>query len=126
VANASKDARSLNEVRQQLDAAGVAYNRQTGVLSSSDLTQELFDLIQRRTDSDVFFTRVGANGVFFQVKGVEARPLEGDAAINIARQAMRADALTAELGMAAYSAKLEAKFEGDYANLMNQAEPKPE
>ncbi|MBR0685637.1 hypothetical protein JQ594_06895 [Bradyrhizobium manausense] len=122
--NANKDAKSLEELLQQLTTSGIPHGRQVGVLSSSDLPEELFGLIQKRKDDDIFFTRVGTNGLFFKVRGEEARPIEGDAAINLARQMMRADALAAELGLAAYSAKLEAKYEGDYADLMKQGESK--
>jgi EpsD family peptidyl-prolyl cis-trans isomerase len=121
---ANKDAKSLDEVLQQLTTSGIPHGRQLGVLSSSDLPEELVGLIQKRKDDDIFFTRVGSNGLFFKVRAEEARPIEGDAAANLARQMIRADALAAELGLAAYSAKLEAKYEGDYADLMKQGEAK--
>lgn len=124
--NANKDAKSLDEVLQQLTSAGIPHGRQLGVLSSSDLSEELVGLIQKRKDDDIFFTRAGSNGLYFKVNAEEARPVEGDAAANLARQMMRADALAAELGLAAYSAKLEAKYEGDYANLMKQDDTKPQ
>lgn len=116
--NANKDAKSLDEVLQQLTTNGIPHGRQLGVLSSSDLPEELVGLIQKRKDDDIFFTRVGSNGLFFKVRAEESRPIDGDTATNMARQMMRADALAAELGLAAYSAKLEAKYEGDYADLM--------
>lgn len=122
--NAHKDARSLDELLQQLMTSGIPHGRQLGVLSSSDLPEELVGLIQKRKDDDIFLTRIGTTGLFFKVRADEARPIEGDAAINLARQMMRADALAAELGLAAYSAKLEAKYEGDYADLMKQGETK--
>ncbi len=122
--NANKDAKSLDELLQQLTSSGIPHGRQLGVLSSSDLPEELVGLIQKRKDDDIFFTRVGSNGLFFKVRAEENRPIEGDAATSLARQMMRADALVAELGLAAYSAKLEAKYEGDYADLMKQGEAK--
>jgi hypothetical protein len=54
------------------------------------------------------------------VKSEEVRPLDGEAAANLARQLMRADALKAEAGIATYSANLEAKYEGDYTKIMQQ------
>jgi len=122
--NANKDAKSLDDLLQQLTTSGIPHGRQLGVLSSSDLPEELVGLIQRRKDDDIFFTRVGTNGLFFKVRAEEGSPIEGDAAINLARQMIRADALAAELGLAAYSAKLEAKYEGDYADIMKQGEVK--
>ncbi len=122
--NANKDAKSLDEVQQQLTASGIPHARQLGVLSSSDLSEELVSLIRKRRDEDIFFTRVGSNGRFFKVRAEETRPIQGDAAANLARQIMRADVLAAELGLATYSAKLEAKYEGDYADLMKQGDAK--
>jgi len=37
---------------------------------------------------------------------------------------MRADAVKAELGIAAYSANLEAKYEGEYAKIMQPGDGK--
>jgi len=116
--NANKDAKSLDEVQKQLTESGIPHGRQLGVLASNDLSEDLVGLIQRRKDDDIFFTRAGSNGLYFKVRSEEARPLAGEEALNVARQALRADALAAELGMAAYSAKLEAKYEGEYADLM--------
>lgn len=126
IVNTSKDARSLDEIQQQLAAAGVPYNHQTGTIMSSDLSEDLAGLVQKRKDDDIFFTRVGANGLFFKVKSEESRPLEGDPALNLARQGMRSDAIGAELGLAAYSANLEAKYEGEYADLMKSTTTKPQ
>lgn len=122
--SANKDAKTLDEVQQQLAASGVPHARQVGALSSSDFSEDLAGLVQRRKNDDIFFTRAGSNGMFFKVKSEETRPLEGEVALNAARQAMRADTIAAELGLAAYSAKLEAKYEGEYADLMKQGDAK--
>lgn len=122
--SANKDAKTLDEVQQQLAASGIPNARQVGALSSSDFSEDLAGLVQRRKDDDIFFTRAGSNGMFFKVKSEETRPLEGEVALNAARQAMRADTIAAELGLAAYSAKLEAKYEGEYADLMKQGDAK--
>ena len=93
-----------------------------GALNSSEIPQDFYNAIEAKKADDVFFVRSGPNGVFFKVKGEEARPLEGEAAANVARQLLRADALKAEAGIATYSANLEAKYEGNYANIMQQGE----
>ena len=90
-----------------------------GTLSSGDLPNEFNAKIAAKKPDDVFFVRSGSNGVFFKVTSEELRPLEGEAAANAARQIMRADAIKAEAGMAGYSANQEAKYEGDYANIMH-------
>ncbi|MBR0697794.1 hypothetical protein [Bradyrhizobium lablabi] len=124
IVEANKGAKSLDEVDQQLTSAGIPHARQTALLSSSDISQDLYAAIQAKKADDVFFVRAGPNGIFFKVKGEEPRPLEGEAAANVARQLMRAEALKAEAGIAAYSANIEAKYEGDYANIMRPGEKK--
>jgi len=124
VVDASKDAKSLDEIDQQLTAAGIPHSRQMGMLSSSELSQDFYNSIEAKKADNIFFVRSGPNGVFFKVNGEEARPLEGEAAAKLARQLMQADALKAEIGMASYSANLEAKYAGDYANIMHQGEDK--
>lgn len=122
--DANKDAKSLDEIDQQLTSAGIPHGRQVGVLSSGDIPQDFYNTIEAKKADDVFFLRAGTNGVFFKVRGEEARPLEGEAAANLARQTLRADALKAEAGIATYSANLEAKYEGEYAKIMQQGEGK--
>jgi len=118
VIDANKDAKSLDDIDQQLTSAGIPHSRQMGVLNSGDIPPDFYNSIEAKKADDVFFVRAGPNGMFFKVKGEEARPLEGEAAANLARQLMRADALKAEAGIATYSANLEAKYEGKYANIM--------
>ena len=125
VIDANKNAKSLDEIDQQLTSAGIPHGRQMGVLNSADLPQDFYNAIEAKKADDVFFIRAGQNGVFFKVKGEETRPLEGEAAANVARQILRADALKAETGIAAYSANLEAKYEGEYAKIMQPGEGAP-
>ena len=121
--DANKEAKSLDDVDQKLTIMDVPHARSMGTLNSGDLPENLLDAIQAKKDDDVFFARSGQNGLFFKVKGEQKRPLEGEAARNLARQLLRADALKAELGMASVAANLEAKYEGDYAKIMgNQNE----
>ncbi|QAU38506.1 SurA N-terminal domain-containing protein [Bradyrhizobium guangdongense] len=118
VVESSREAKSLDELDQQLTAASIPHGRQSGVLSSGDVGPELFDKIEAKKADDVFFVRSGQNGIFFKVLGEETRPLEGQAAANQARQLMRNDALKGEIGIATYSANMEAKFEGEYQQIM--------
>jgi EpsD family peptidyl-prolyl cis-trans isomerase len=118
IVETSKDAKSLDEIDQQLNSMNIPHARQVGALSSGDISPDLNNAIENRKPDDVFFVRSGPNGIFFKVKGEEQRPLEGEAAANAARQAMRADAIKAEAGMAAYSANIEARYDGEYSNIM--------
>lgn len=118
VVEANREAKSLDEIDQQLTAASIPHGRQNGILSSGDLSPELFDKVQARKPDDVFFVRAGQNGIFFKVVGEQARPLEGEAASALARQLMRSDAVKGEIGIATYSANMEAKYEGEYQQIM--------
>ena len=120
VIDANKDAKSLDEIEQQLTSAGIPHGRQMGRLDSAEIPQEFFNTIEEKKLVDVFFVRSGQNGMFFKIKNEEAHPIEGEVAANLARQLIRADALKAEAGMAGISASLEAKYEGDYANVMSE------
>jgi hypothetical protein len=93
-----------------------------GSLNSADLPENLFNQMQLKKPGDVFFVRAGSNGVFIVVKSEETQPLSGEAAVSFARQALRADLLKSEIGMASVAANLEAKYEGDYAKLMSQGQ----
>jgi hypothetical protein len=102
---------------------GVVHNRSVGVFNSGEMSDDLVNAVQARKADNVFFVRSGPNGVFFVVRGEEVQPLQGEVAVNVARQYIRADRLKAEAGMASVSANLDAKYEGDYAAIMNQQNP---
>jgi EpsD family peptidyl-prolyl cis-trans isomerase len=121
VIDAVHDAKSLDEVDQKLTAMNIPHNRSVGSLNSAELPESLFNQMQMKKPDDVFFVRAGANGVFIVLKDEQTKPLSGEAAMNFARQALRADLLKSEIGMASVAANLEAKYEGDYAKLMSQA-----
>jgi EpsD family peptidyl-prolyl cis-trans isomerase len=111
VADATKDMKTLDEVDQKLTEMGVAHNRSMGALNSGDVSPDFFNLMQAKQADDIFFIRSGPNGIFFKVKGQEARPLEGEGALNLARQLLRLDLLKSEASMTAVAANLEAKYE---------------
>jgi EpsD family peptidyl-prolyl cis-trans isomerase len=114
----TKDANSLDQVDQKLTAMGIAHSRASGALSSGDVSPDFLKMILAKQADNVFFIHVDQNGIFFKVKDIESRPLEGEGAANVARQLMRIDLLRSEASMAAVAANLEAKYEGDYANIM--------
>ncbi len=123
VADTNKNAASLEEVDQNLTAAGISHGRAGGAISTSDIPQDFYDLIQSKKDTTVFFVRSGNNGIYFKVKAIEPAPLKGDAAQTAARLYLRADRLKAEMGLASMSATMETKFEGGYAEIMKSGAP---
>ena len=119
VIDASREANSLDDIDQKLTTLATAHHRSVGVFNTGEMTEDLLNLMQNKSDG-VFFVRAGPNGVFFKVRAEEAQPLQGEAAVNAARQSIRADRLKAETGMASVSANLDAKYEGEYAAIMGQ------
>jgi EpsD family peptidyl-prolyl cis-trans isomerase len=118
--DATREMKTLDEVDQKLTGMGVQHGRSAGAISSGDLPQELLNQITTKQADDIFFIRSGANGVFFKVTGQEAKPLEGEAAINAARQYLQQDAFKSELSMASVAANLEAQYEGEYSDIMKR------
>jgi len=118
VIDATRDAKSLDEIDQKLTALNIQHSRSMGALNSADLPESLFNRMQMKKPDDVFFLRAGPNGVFAVVKSEEIRPLSGEAAINYARQSLRSDLLKSEIGMASVAANLEAKYQDEYGKLM--------
>jgi EpsD family peptidyl-prolyl cis-trans isomerase len=125
VIEATKEMKTLDEVDQKLTGMGVQHGRSAGAISSGDLPQDLLNMILAKQADDIFFIRSGVNGVFFKVTGQEARPLEGEAAIDAARQYLRQDIIKSEVGMTSVAANLEAKYEGEYAGIMGRDATQP-
>jgi EpsD family peptidyl-prolyl cis-trans isomerase len=122
---ATKEMKTLDEVDQKLTGMGVQHGRSAGAISSGDLPQDLLNMILAKQADDIFFIRSGVNGVFFKVTGQEARPLEGEAAIDAARQYLRQDIIKSEVSMTSVAANLEAKYEGEYAGIMGRDAVQP-
>jgi EpsD family peptidyl-prolyl cis-trans isomerase len=116
--DALKDAKSLDEVDHKLTEMRVNHNRSPGNFSTSEIPEDLFNLIQAKKTDNVFFVHAGPNGVFFKVTGESSSPVEGEAAADLARRLLRADRIKAETGMASVSANLETKYEGVYDTIM--------
>jgi EpsD family peptidyl-prolyl cis-trans isomerase len=121
--DAVREMKSLDEVEQKLTAMGIAHSRSSGVVSSADVPPELFDRIKEKPADNVFFIRAEPNGVFFKVNGIESRPLDGDDAVKMARQALQVELLRSEASLAGVEANLAAKYEGEYANIMRAQPP---
>jgi len=115
-----KDLVSLEKVERRLTELGIAHTRSSATLSTSEMPDELFRSIQEKKPGEVIFVRSGQNGVFLIVKGEEPRPLEGDAAITVARQLQQQDLAKAQASLTNFTANMEAKYEGEYAKIMGE------
>lgn len=119
VIDATREMKTLDEVDQKLTAMGIAHGRSSGAVSSGDLPPDLTKAISAHQADDIFFIRSGSNGLFFKVTNQESRPLEGQEAINVARQYLRQDIAKSDLSMTSVAANLGAKYQGDYAAIMS-------
>jgi EpsD family peptidyl-prolyl cis-trans isomerase len=123
--DAMKDLSPLERVEQRLTELGIAHTRSAASLSTSEIPDELFRSIQEKKPGDLIFVRSGQNGVFLSVKGEELRPLEGDAAVAVARQLQQQDLVRAQASLTNFTANMEAKYEGEYARIMNEPPASP-
>jgi EpsD family peptidyl-prolyl cis-trans isomerase len=118
VVDATKAFKTLDQVDQKLKEMGISHTRSTGVLDSANISDEFLTALQAKKDDDIFFVRNGSNGTFFKVTSEQSQPLTGDEAANRARQLMQMDILKAAGAQAAQAGEASAKFEGDYARIM--------
>jgi EpsD family peptidyl-prolyl cis-trans isomerase len=121
-----KDLKTLEEVEQKLTSLGLAHGRSEGTLSSGDVSPDFFNLVIAKQADNVFFLRGNPNAVFFKVNGIESRPVAGDEAIKVARQGLQVDLLKSEASLTSVEARLAAKYEGDYANIMGAQDNSPQ
>jgi len=115
-----KEFSSIEKIEQRLTQLGIANIKSSGTLSTSEVPDELLRSIKEKKPGDVIFFRSGKNGVFLTVKGEELRPVEGAAAIVVARQFQQQDLVKAQSSLTNFSAHMEAKYEGEYAKIMGE------
>jgi EpsD family peptidyl-prolyl cis-trans isomerase len=115
----ARDAASLAEVDRRLTALGVAHNRSLGAISGGDLPADLGSALAVRKPDQLFFGRLGSNGLYFTVKSEQVSPLEGAAATAVARELLKEQAAKAQLASFSKAALSEAKYEGEYAKIMS-------
>jgi EpsD family peptidyl-prolyl cis-trans isomerase len=118
VIDATREMKTLDEVDQKLTVMGIPHGRSSGAVSTGDLPPDLMNAVSAHQADDIFFIRSGNNGLFFKVTNQESRPLEGQEALNAARQYLRQDIIKTDLSMTSVAATMGAKYEGDYAAIM--------
>jgi EpsD family peptidyl-prolyl cis-trans isomerase len=120
---ATKDAKSIDEIDQKLSAMGVLHNRTMAAMSSANLPEDFYNFMQTNKNDDVYFVRQGSSGIFFKVKAKEPAPLIGDDANKLARQLLVQGLLQEETSNKQPAADIEIKYEGDYARIMTAEVP---
>jgi EpsD family peptidyl-prolyl cis-trans isomerase len=121
VIDANKSATSMDAVDRQLSSLRVAHVRSLGPMNEGDLPEGMVSAIAAQKSGGILFARIGANGVYLQVKSAVAAPLEGDAAGNAARQALTAAMRREELATANREAQRQVSYNPDYARLLNDS-----
>lgn len=116
---------SIEKVEERLTELGIPHTRSSAALSTSEIPDELLGAIQETNPGNVVFVRSGQNGVFLSVVREELRPLEGDAAIAVARQLQQQDIARAQASLTNFTANMEAKYEGEYARIMREQSVSP-
>jgi EpsD family peptidyl-prolyl cis-trans isomerase len=119
VVEATKNMKSLEDIEKRLKEMSVLYNRSMGSLSTGDIPEEFYNVLKGQKPDDVFFVPTGATGTFFRVKGAETTPMKPEDAARIARQALVVEIMRREMRKIAETAQAEAKYEGDYADIMS-------
>jgi EpsD family peptidyl-prolyl cis-trans isomerase len=125
---ATKEAKSLDEIDQKLNELKVLHSRSMGLITSSQLPEQLFKTIEEKKDTDQFYIRTPNGGIFFKVKSMDPRPLTGPDAEKFAREQLISDIVREETSTKsiAAAADAEVKYEGPYARIMGkEQQPKP-
>ena len=124
VPEAAKGAKTLEEVVQLLKSRGVSFNRGEGEIGSGDMPPEVFEMMQKKSTDNVFFTVRGPNGVFFVVKEIKSQPLTGEAATQAAKR-MLLNEVAREKATEKLPADLAVHYEGDLERIMNLPDAPP-
>jgi EpsD family peptidyl-prolyl cis-trans isomerase len=124
ILEAAKGFKTLEEVAQLLKGRGVSFNRGEGEIGSGDMPPEVFEMMQKKSADNVFFTARGPNGVFFVVKEIKPQPLTGEAATQLAKR-MLLNEVAREKATEKLPADLAVHYEGDLERIMNLPDAPP-
>jgi len=118
VLDANKAATSLDDIDKKLASMEILHTRSVGELSQGELPENLARVLQKRKTDEVFFGRSGPNGTYFKVKSAESRPLEGEAAVTLARRHLETESVNSQIATASAAARHQAKYEDRFAKIM--------
>ncbi len=125
IPEAAKGAKTLEEVAPLLKSRGVSFNRGEGEIGSGDMPPEVFEMMQKKSTDNVFFTVRGPNGVFFVVKEIKPQPLTGEPATQLAKR-MLLNEVAREKATEKLPADLTVHYEGDLERIMNLPDAAPQ
>jgi EpsD family peptidyl-prolyl cis-trans isomerase len=116
---ANKEMKTMDEIDRKLTSNGVPHTRAESALSETEIPGDLAKAIENRKPNEVFYGHAGRTGIYFRIKDEELNPLAGEAAASLALQALKTDALKAQIDATTEAARRVTKFQGDYAQIMS-------
>jgi len=125
VVDATKNANSIADVEKELNTLKLSYSRSSGQLDTAQMPPDLLSQIEAKGKDQVFFIANGKSGVFFKITKEEPAPVTGDNAAKLARQILSEQIYRSVAQQAESAALGSAKFEGEYAKLMQPPAPRP-
>ncbi len=120
----AKDAKTLDQAAQLLKSHNIAFSRGDNAIGSGDMPPEAFDLMQKKSADNVFFTARGGSGVFFVVKEIKPQPLTGEPATQLAKR-MLLNEVAREKATEKLPDDLKVHYEGDLERIMNLPDAPP-
>ena len=121
----TKNAKTLEDVTRVLKSHNISFNRGEGEVGSGDMAPEAFELMQKKSADNVFFSARPPNGVFFVVKEFKSQPLTGEAAKQLATR-MLLNEVFREKASEKLPADLTVRYEGDVERIMNLPDAAPQ
>jgi EpsD family peptidyl-prolyl cis-trans isomerase len=120
---ATKDDKTLDQVAAQLNQMNIKFSRGTATLDGATLPAPMLKALDARKPDDVFFIRSRGSGSLFKVTSVDAKPLTGDEAAEFAKREVRSEIARKSAETVTQAALANAKYEGDYARVMETPAP---
>ncbi len=124
IANANKNARSLDEVDKNLSALGVPHHRAVSTVSVGELKPDLAAALRAHKDG-LLLMRQGDSGTYAKLLDEQSQPFSGKAADDRAREELKSEAMKAEIATASTAAAKEVQYEGAYASMLRAASSAP-
>jgi len=123
IVEATKTAKSLDDVVRALTSLGVNYGHAESEIASGDIPPELFAAIEKKKSEDVFFLSRGSTGVFFVAKRFEPKPLTGEPATLLAKRMLLNEMFRQKASEKPLDADV--RYEGDLERIMKLPDAPP-
>lgn len=123
ILEATKSAKSLDEVVRALTSLGVNFGHAESEIASGEIPPELFGAIEKKKSEDVFFLTRGSTGVFFVAKRFDPKPLTGEPATQLAKRMLLNEMFRQKASEKPLDADVH--YEGDLERIMKLPDAPP-